>query len=151
MKFSFYNTRHYSRCIQIIQSNTPEFIHPDEHREYEKFLREEKIYYVLSLNSKIIACGGIWVNSDQSKSGLSWGLVDRQYHGMGIGKKLLKYRLNQIKEKYPRSTIRCETSQHTYKFFGLRSKMRPKLHHQNVSRSRPLVSKSAFILPPTPI
>ena len=86
MKFSFYNTRHYSRCIQIIQSNTPEFIHPDEHREYEKFLREEKIYYVLSLNSKIIACGGIWVNADQSKSGLSWGLVDRQYHGMGIGK-----------------------------------------------------------------
>ena len=117
MKFSFYNTRHYSRCIQIIQSNTPEFIHPDEHREYEKFLREEKTYYVLSLNSKIIACGGIWVNADQSKSGLSWGLVDRQYHGMGIGKKLLIYRLNQIREKYPRSTIRCETSQNTYKFF----------------------------------
>lgn len=117
MKFSFYNTRHYSRCIQIIQSNTPEFIHPDEHREYEKFLHAEKTYYVLSLNSKIVACGGIWVNADQSKSGLSWGLVDRQYHGMGIGKKLLIYRLNQIKEKYPRSTIRCETSQHTYKFF----------------------------------
>ncbi len=48
---------------------------------------------------------------------LSWGIVHNQFHKMGFGTYLLRYRLKHIMKNYPNTNIVLDTSQKTYKFY----------------------------------
>ena len=96
-----YDSKYFKNCIKIIQSNTPKYIDYSEHSDYEDYLlRDDKIYFVLFKKSNIAACGGYGINKSGTKVGLSWGLVHSQHHNKGYGSKLLKYRLNHIKNNF---------------------------------------------------
>ena len=113
-----YKPKYFDNCIEIIQSNTPKYIFPDEHLDYKNYLlREDKTYFVLFNYSNLVACGGYGLNKSQTKAGLSWGLVHRVHHNLGYGSYLLKHRLNDIRNNYPDIEIHLDTSQHTYRFF----------------------------------
>tara|TARA_B100001758_G_C17789771_1_gene294118 strand:- start:19 stop:465 length:447 start_codon:yes stop_codon:yes gene_type:complete len=118
MRIEPYDSKYFENCTEIIQSNTPKYIHQSEHSDYRDYLlRDDKTYFVLFNDLNLVACGGYGLNKSQTKAGLSWGLVHRMYHDLGYGSYLLKYRLNQIKNNYPDTEIILDTSQYTYKFF----------------------------------
>ena len=118
MRIESYKDKYFDNCIEIIQSNIPKYIFPDEHLDYENYLlRKDKTYFVLFNDFNLVACGGYGLNKSKTKAGLSWGLVHRVHHNLGYGSFLLKYRLNHIKNNYPATEISLDTSQRTYKFF----------------------------------
>ena len=118
MRIVPYNSKYFENCIKIIQSNTPKYIDPSEHSDYEDYLsRDDKLYFILFKKSNIVACGGYGVNKFKTKVGLAWGLVHSKYHNQGYGSELLKYRLEHIEDNYSDIDIHLDTSQKTYKFF----------------------------------
>ena len=118
MRIEPYEPNYFENCLEIIQSNTPKYISPNEHLDYKNYLlRKHKTYFVLFNDYNLIACGGYGLNKSQTKAGLSWGLVHRMKQNLGYGSYLLKYRLNHIRNNYPDILIHLDTSQHTYRFF----------------------------------
>ena len=62
MRIVPYNSKYFENCIKIIQSNTPKYIDPSEHSDYEDYLsRDDKLYFVLFKKFNIVACGGYGV------------------------------------------------------------------------------------------
>ena len=113
-----YEPKYFENCIEIIESNTPKYIFPDEHLDYKNYLsRKDKTYFVLFNDFTLVACGGYGLNKSQTKASLSWGLVHRLHHNKGYGRFLLDYRLNEIRNKYEDTEVHLDTSQHTYRFF----------------------------------
>ena len=118
MRIEPYKSKYYDNCIEIIQSNTPKYIFPNEHLDYKNYLlKKDKTYFVVFNDYDLVACGGYGINKSQTKAGLSWGLVHSAHHNLGYGSYLLKYRLNEIRNNYLDIQIHLDTSQHTYRFF----------------------------------
>ena len=118
MRIEPYKSKYFDNCIEVIQSNTPKYIFPNEHLDYKNYLlRKDKTYFVLFNDCTLVACGGYGLNKSQTKASLYWGLVHRLHHNKGYGRFLLDYRLNEIRNKYEDTEVHLETSQHTYRFF----------------------------------
>ena len=104
--------------MDIFRSNLPIFFDPSEEVEFSQFLREgAQDFYVLSEQSSVRACGGYFVDAEENRAGLAWGMVHRDFHKTGLGKKLLAFRLRKIQADFPGIPVLLNTSQHTYKFF----------------------------------
>ena len=118
MRIKPYKQKYFDNCVDIIESNTPKYILPIEHLAFKNYLfKKNKTYFVLFNGFNLVACGGYGINDSQTKADLSWGLVHRKHHSQGIGSYLLRFRIENIKKKYPSVNIHLDTSQHTYKFF----------------------------------
>ena len=118
MRIKPYKQKYFDNCVDIIESNTPKYILHIEHLAFKNYLlKKNKTYFVLFNGFNLVACGGYGINDSQTKADLSWGLVHRKHHSQGIGSYLLRFRIENIKKKYPSVNIHLDTSQHTYKFF----------------------------------
>jgi predicted acetyltransferase len=95
-----FHDRDREACLELFDSNTPQFFAPHERAEFELYLDdlEERgpngEYLVLEVNGSIVACGGYYV--EDGTAGLAWGLVGRDRHREGFGTKLLLERLRRI-------------------------------------------------------
>ena len=118
MKIVPYKSLYFNKCLSILKSNTPEFIDKSEESLYVNFLsRKDIVYFVLFESNELIACGGYGYDSRKDNVALCWGLVHNQFHKMGFGTYLLRYRLKHIMKNYPNTNIVLDTSQKTYKFY----------------------------------
>ncbi|MCG8575531.1 MAG: GNAT family N-acetyltransferase [Flavobacteriales bacterium] len=109
----------HNACIQIFQKNLGIYFAMEELALFQNWLynHSEYPYFVVQDGHKIIACGGIYMDSRYAKAGLSWGMVDPKYHSKGIGTELTLFRLKLIREVYPNQHCFIETSQHTKGFY----------------------------------
>jgi [ribosomal protein S18]-alanine N-acetyltransferase len=124
-----YEPRDKQECIDIFNSNCPEFFDPGEIELLEKWLTAQdkgqhvydtsvaEQYYVLEYNNRIIASGGFVILKDKPIAVMAWGMVLNGYHRQGFGKKLFVFRAEEIRKQYPNYSITLDTSQHSYKFF----------------------------------
>lgn len=117
-------------CLAIFDSNCPPFFDPAERELFENFLdgqskgepvKEDIVadhfFVVCNEEDEIIACGGYYLVRGNQLARLSWGMVLRKLHKKGIGKELFKFRLKDLKEKYPDNGLGLDTSQHTFRFY----------------------------------
>jgi N-acetylglutamate synthase-like GNAT family acetyltransferase len=114
-------------CIAAFKSNVPKYFTEDEVRDFEKFLTriestEQKqqiktLYYVVLHDNKVVGCGGFGDKDGRRVITLAWGLMHKNYHKKGFGKKLLLHRLREIERHFPGLPLVVDTTQHTYKFF----------------------------------
>ncbi|MFH7495478.1 GNAT family N-acetyltransferase, partial [Pseudomonas syringae pv. tagetis] len=66
----------------------------------------------------VVACGGYLVLSDPSVAELTWGMVDNELHGSGLGRLLTQARLDLMRV-LPRVTRAFNnTSQHVHDFYS---------------------------------
>ena len=84
-------------------------VYLDKHLEY---------YFVLEIDGKIVACGGINTTEDPKHFKISWDMVHPEYHGRGFGRKLLDYRLDFICEKQGGNQVTVRTSQIAWRFYA---------------------------------
>jgi len=116
-------------CIEIFKGNMPKFFAPaelpdfvscldnlDSGKKLFKNALNEK-YFVAVLSNKIVACGGYYIVEDENRGNMVWGMVDNTFHKMGIGRKLLEYRIQEIKKLNPENTVSLDTTQYSYQFF----------------------------------
>ena len=118
MQITKYKTDYRENCIQIFKTNLPKFFANEELKQFEQFLDQiDDHYYVVEISGCPVGCGGIFFDEMSNQAGLSWGMVDANYHGQGIGKLLTSFRLDLLKKLYPEKIIKIETSQHTVAFY----------------------------------
>lgn len=105
-------------CLRLFDGNTPPFFAPSERSDFIRFLeRRGADYQVVIACSVVVACGGYLVAEDGVTAGLCWGMVERGRHGRGLGRALLKARLEAIRAARLRRVI-LDTSQHTAGFYA---------------------------------
>jgi len=105
--------------IHLLHLNTPKYFHESEEQELRNYLSNElDDYFVVELVGKIIASGGINYKVDSQKSArISWDMVAPKMQGKGIGKELLTFRIQYIKNKGCYSVIIVRTSKLAYRFY----------------------------------
>jgi len=112
--------------IGLLRFNTPSYFAPSEEQDLLYHLQNHASdFYVLEVDTRLLACGGINLHIDNETASLSWDMVHPQFHGMGLGTSLAKFRIRKIKEIKEVKTISVRTSQLVYKFyehFGLEVK-----------------------------
>ena len=114
-------------CLDVFDSNIPEFFSESEREDFVGFLERLPGQYgvVVDTTDRIVACGGIAASrSDPHGADLTWGMVHRSLHRHGIGRVLTRGRLAWV-EKMPQvSVVYLNTSHLTdafYEKFGFRT------------------------------
>ncbi len=118
MEFNEYTKSEFDDCIDLFMSNVDKYFDMSELDQYKAFLNEEAVggnYFVVKEGGVSVAAGG-FVNH-KGAIWLDWGMVHRNQHGRGVGKKLLVFRLAKIREIYSFAKIKMYTSQYTVGFY----------------------------------
>ncbi len=118
MKVKKYTSCEFESCIDLFMSNVDKYFDMTELKEYRVFLCEEAEnghYFVLKENNVTVGAGGfIYLKGD---FWLDWGVVHRSKHGLGLGGKLLEFRLDEVRKTNSFATVRMYTSQYTVGFY----------------------------------
>lgn len=129
MRIRQYEINDRKQCLEIFKSNMPLFFAPSELLDLEFWLNgqderrlaykqtEFECFYVVELDSKVVACGGYYVPIAEQRANMVWGMVHNEEHRKGFGRKLMEFRIQQIQELYPNYLISLDTTQHSFQFF----------------------------------
>lgn len=113
-----YSEKDKIKVIGLLKKNTPKYFDPSEEPELEKYLDNQmEDYFIYAEGSEILGAGGINYFPEEKLARISWDIVEPNAQGKGIGRKLMQYRINQLKENKNIETIIVRTSQHTFKFY----------------------------------
>ena len=108
-------------CLAVFDSNLPRFFAVEERDEFKAFLQNrtptDDPYLVLQQESRIVACGGLSLEREKRQASLSWGMVDQNLHGQGLGRELTQARINLAKGMVGIDRLTLATSQHTRGFY----------------------------------
>ncbi|RPD43311.1 GNAT family N-acetyltransferase [Chitinophaga barathri] len=121
MNITRYTSAHRQACIDIFESNQPRYFAEEEKPGFVQWLddyTDENPYFVVKENDEVVACGGIFLDGELNEAGLAWGMVRASHHKQGYGKQFTLYRLALLRETWPGSVHKIETSQHTEGFYA---------------------------------
>jgi ribosomal protein S18 acetylase RimI-like enzyme len=119
MKWRDYKTEDKAACLEVFQSNVPDYFAQSELGEVTRLLDEGLCPYMVVEHegNQIIASGGIWIDPVEKTATLCWIMVERQYHGLGIGRMLVLTLLNLLRQFPFVELVKLDTSQHTTVFY----------------------------------
>ncbi|MBI2686229.1 MAG: GNAT family N-acetyltransferase [Acidobacteria bacterium] len=121
MSFQFrpYSPEDREACLALFTANTPNWFAPHEREQYESFLDEVPgSYYLMYDDTGALAgAGGVELESARGVGWLTWGMVDPNRHGQGLGKTLLEFRLEQLRANLHIHRVCIDSSQHTAPFY----------------------------------
>lgn len=113
-----YETTDKDDVIQLIRLNTPKFFVPKEEQELATFLEKEReLYYVLLCQEKIVGCGGINFENNQTVGIISWDIFHPDYQGKNLGTQLMKHRMDLLNSIAHIEKVIVRTSQLTHQFY----------------------------------
>jgi GNAT superfamily N-acetyltransferase len=106
-------------CVTIFESNTPDYFDPHDRADLIAFLDDlPGPYFVCAMPGRgVVACGGYYTRPEAQLAGLTWGMVHRDFHRHGIGRRMLEYRLSEIRANPAIRVVRARTTQVSEAFF----------------------------------
>ena len=106
-------------CVALLRSNVPEYFEAADEEPFRAFLRRlPGPYFVLEIDGRIAAAGGIASEIDRTVATLCWGIVDAGMHRAGLGSALLKHRMEAFLPEHPEAErLQVNTTQKTQGFF----------------------------------
>ncbi|HYJ80835.1 MAG TPA: GNAT family N-acetyltransferase [Longimicrobiaceae bacterium] len=118
MRVRDYTPADRSACLAVFDSNVPEFFVPPEREGLGAFLDALPGPYLVVEDDAgvMVGCGGYAINADATAD-LCWGMVVRELHGTGLGRLLLRARLDRIRADPAVAAVALNTSQHTRGFY----------------------------------
>lgn len=109
-------------CLAVFDGNVPDFFADAEREEFQAHLLAlpdaAPAYLVMSHAGAVVACGGVTASDMQGDARLVWGMVARDWHGRGLGRRLLRERLALARSLLGLRTVSLSTSQHTRGFYA---------------------------------
>lgn len=106
------------RIMELFNLSTPEFFSPNEKSDLEYYLSDHsENYFVVLIQNKLVAAGGINTTDTPNKMRISWDLVHPDYRGKGLGSDLTYYRIEVINSSEEKKLIEVRTSQKVYRFY----------------------------------
>jgi len=114
-----YNEKDKPDLIKLLKLNTPKFFAPSEEKEFIEYLNgHSDNYYVILECNEIIGAGGFNYGFDNGTTArISWDLIHPEKQGRGIGTKLTKFRIDEIKKNSHINKIVVRTTQLVYEFY----------------------------------
>lgn len=107
-----------SYLMNLLELNTPKYFANEERIDFEKYLENEReLYCVLLYDEKIVGCGGINFDDNNTTGKISWDILHPEYQGKSLGTKLLKHRIEKLKSMDTILKIQVRTSQLAYRFY----------------------------------
>lgn len=105
-------------CLDLFDSNVPDFFLPAERAEFEAFLDDlPGPYFVYEPAGRILASGGYALAEEGRRADLCWGMVHRSLHRQGLGQGLARYRIDRARRHPGLREVALQTSQHTADFY----------------------------------
>lgn len=108
-------------CLAVFDGNVPDFFAPAERAEFQAHLRAlpepAPDYLVLTHAGGVVGCGGVSLGGQHGDARLVWGMVAPEWHGRGLGHRLLQERLVLARGFAGLRTVSLSTSQHTRGFY----------------------------------
>ena len=105
-------------CLQVFDTNVPEFFRDPEREEFERFLDDlPGPYIVLQRGAEVIGCGGYALREAGEVADLCWGMIRRDHHRTGLGAELAAMRVRLALEDPRVRELALSTSQHTVGFY----------------------------------
>lgn len=106
-------------CLGLFDTNVPDFFLPEERSGFGSFLDElPGPYFVMEdKDGRVVACGGYALADGGRRADLCWGMVDRSLHGRGLGRQLVKHRVEAARRHSGVQEAVIQTSQHTKGFY----------------------------------
>lgn len=119
MQIVRYLPTHKQACLSVFASNVGRYFADYEQAEFAEFLVGDALtsdYFVGLLDEQVVACGGFAPRGERVV--MTWGMVQRDWHGQELGRQLTEYRLSLISQHFPKQAVELETSQHTQGFYA---------------------------------
>ena len=113
-----YTSRDKSSLIDLLRKNTPRFFAPEEEGDFKSYLADElEDYFVYEEDARILGAGGFNYFINEKIARISWDMIDPEQQGKGIGKQLLKHRIQHIRGYIDVETIIVRTTQLVFRFY----------------------------------
>lgn len=104
--------------LEVLQTNIPTYFAEEEREDFIDYLNKEREhYYVVEHKGVIVGNGGFNYLQQYNVVRISWDMISLGAQNLGIGSKLLSFRLKKIEALYPETKIIVRTSQHAYLFY----------------------------------
>ena len=119
MKISSFKKSDTEALIILLRLNTPRFFAPSEERSFIKYLEQDsENYFIIEEAKGVIGSGGFNYGFDDGKTArISWGMIHPEWQKKGVGTKLTRYRIEQIKKNPEIDKIEVRTTQAVYRFY----------------------------------
>lgn len=112
----------FSSCLSIFESNVPRYFAPAEREQFVQFLETKDplryLYFVSTLEGAVVACHGLELDATNQRASFAWGMVDRAFHGRGVGTCMTRERIKIAKETPNVAEVVLSTSQRTHGFYA---------------------------------
>jgi len=119
MTIRLYKKSDKEKLVELFKLNTPDYFAPHEQSDFERYLETHSTtYYVVEQGRKIVGCGGYHVTEVNSVGRISWNLVHPDYKRKGMGKQLVNYCIEKLRNEKAVRMIVVWTSQLAYIFYG---------------------------------
>lgn len=106
------------RLMELLRLNIPAYFAPSEEKDFLDYLDHHlDSYYVVEDGNTIVGCGGINFAEDRKSVCISWDVIHPAAQGKGWGSKLIKYRIDKIREHPEVKTIIVRTTQLVSRFY----------------------------------
>lgn len=107
-----YHPKDKEKVLKLIRLNTPRYFAPVEEHDLALYLDSDADHYFLvEENDEVIAAGGLNPFPEENLVRLSWDLVHPDFHGKGIGRQLIRYRIGEIQKLFEVKEIQVRTTQ----------------------------------------
>jgi len=119
MWFRRYRPQDHAACLEIFDGNCPVYFDVAERSDFEGFLQGQRHAYgvVESNTGAVIACGGYSRTHLPDYAHLRWGMVHRDYQHQGVGRYLLKMRLQEVSNDHSITLVKVFTSAQVKGFY----------------------------------
>ncbi len=114
-----YTEHDFEKVIQLMQLNSPRFFDFSEEHDFIHYLTHLKEdYFVVEERNKVIGAGGINYCVGKNKEiRFSWDMIHPDYQGKGVGRSLIEYRIDWVKNNRDEKNVVVRTSQLVYLFY----------------------------------
>ena len=103
---------------KIFLLNVPKYFDKKELDDFKKYFNSKNLesYFIIESQGKVLGGGG-YAYENIKTARICWLFIDPNYHGLGLGKKLVNHCVKILKNDRKLSVIEVETSNLTYKFY----------------------------------
>lgn len=117
IQFRQYGRADLQACIDIFDSNCPDFFAPNERQEYTEFLDEvPENYEVCEVDGQVLGAFGL-LDGGKNEKTLNWIMLDPRTQGVGIGMKIME-RVIHLGRESEAKIVRIAASHKSAPFFA---------------------------------
>lgn len=105
--------------LTIFRQNTPLYFAEEEEAELIGYLTNlQNPQLVFEENGVVLGTSGYYVPDSGTTGRIAWVFVSPESHGKGVGRQLVEYCLNQLRQQARLERISVRTSQYAHEFFA---------------------------------